>query len=230
MSPRSKRHSFDDREPLPAPEVTPEQVLAHLSTLTQPASIRQIAHGMDLKHRGRRYLPRVIQQLKRSGDIEEIHGGRYRLAGAKHVKQALPARPAAQRAAQRKQQLRKPEPMRRRPQTKRRARPPQNSAATQIWFPAASLRIAMATAFSFRTSRFRAWMAISSSVATISPTPCTAISVLARIERRRADGRAEGRVVQIVEREHPTLVGLFRYGPHGNVRSALRHAHPARSR
>ena len=40
--------------------------------------------------------------------------------------------------------------------------------------------------------------------------------VLARIERRRADGRAEGRVVQIVEREHPTIVGLFRYGPHGN--------------
>ena len=41
--------------------------------------------------------------------------------------------------------------------------------------------------------------------------------VLARIERRRADGRAEGRVVQIVAREHPTIVGLFRYGPHGNV-------------
>jgi ribonuclease R len=41
--------------------------------------------------------------------------------------------------------------------------------------------------------------------------------VLARIERRRADGRAEGRVVQIRERENPTLVGLFRYGPHGNM-------------
>ena len=41
--------------------------------------------------------------------------------------------------------------------------------------------------------------------------------VLARIERRRADGRAEGRIVQIVEREHPTIVGLFRYGPHGNI-------------
>ena len=41
--------------------------------------------------------------------------------------------------------------------------------------------------------------------------------VLARIARRRNDGRAEGRVVQIVVREHPTLVGLFRYGTHGNV-------------
>ncbi len=30
------------------------------------------------------------------------------------------------------------------------------------------------------------------------------------------DGRAEGRIVEVVERQHPTLVGLFRYGPHGN--------------
>ena len=40
--------------------------------------------------------------------------------------------------------------------------------------------------------------------------------VLARVERRRADGRAEGRIVEVVARQHPTLVGLFRYGPHGN--------------
>ena len=41
--------------------------------------------------------------------------------------------------------------------------------------------------------------------------------VLARIARRRHDGRAEGRIVQVVEREHPTIVGLFRYGPQGNT-------------
>jgi exoribonuclease R len=98
MSPSSKRHSHDSREPLPAPEVTPEQVIAHFATLTQPASIRQIAHGMDLKHRGRRYLPRVIQQLKRRGDIEEIHGGRFRLAGSKHAQSPGPARAAAAEA------------------------------------------------------------------------------------------------------------------------------------
>src|SRR5713226_5676499 len=99
MSPRSKRHSPDPREGSHPAEVTPEQVTAHLATLAQPASIRQIAHGMDLKHRGRRYLPRVIQQLKRRGDIEEIHGGRYRLAGAKHTQHNPPARLAGPRAA-----------------------------------------------------------------------------------------------------------------------------------
>ena len=35
--------------------------------------------------------------------------------------------------------------------------------------------------------------------------------------RRKADGRAEGRIVQVLERETSTVVGLFRYGPHGNV-------------
>ena len=41
--------------------------------------------------------------------------------------------------------------------------------------------------------------------------------VLARIVRRRADGRAEGRVVQIVERAASHDGRIFRYGPHGNV-------------
>ena len=40
--------------------------------------------------------------------------------------------------------------------------------------------------------------------------------VLARIEHRRPDGRAEARIVQIAERAHPTVVGLFRYEADGN--------------
>jgi len=36
--------------------------------------------------------------------------------------------------------------------------------------------------------------------------------VLARVERRDRRGRAEGRVVRVVERAHATVVGLFRYG------------------
>ncbi len=45
--------------------------------------------------------------------------------------------------------------------------------------------------------------------------------VLARIERRdRArdgSGRAEGRIVRVLDRAHATVVGLFRRGPRGNV-------------
>ena len=69
-------------------------MIAYLGKLPQPASIRQIAHGMELKHSGRRFLPRVIQQLKRRGDIEETYGGRFRLAEQK----PLPS-PSSRRAA-----------------------------------------------------------------------------------------------------------------------------------
>ena len=57
--------------------------------------------------------------------------------------------------------------------------------------------------------------------------------VIARIERRRSlmhggraprgkafgdgAGRAEGRIVRVLGRAHPTVVGLFRHGPRGNV-------------
>src|SRR5579863_7008612 len=90
----SQRHSDEPREATTADEVTPELVLAHLATLSQPASIRQIAHGMGLKHRGRRYLPRVLQKLKKQREVEETQGGRFRLAGTKHAKKEA-AGPAA---------------------------------------------------------------------------------------------------------------------------------------
>ena len=40
--------------------------------------------------------------------------------------------------------------------------------------------------------------------------------VLARIERRKPGGRAEAAVVRIVERAHPTVVGVFQYGTSAN--------------
>src|ERR1700677_642704 len=88
-----REHTTEDKEPR-EPDVTGAEVIAYLSTLAQPASVRRIAHGMELKHRGRRFLPRVLQQLKRSGDIEEIYGGRYRLA-----EQTRPPGPPSRRAA-----------------------------------------------------------------------------------------------------------------------------------
>ncbi len=45
--------------------------------------------------------------------------------------------------------------------------------------------------------------------------------VLASIERRKrfgeGPGRAEGRILRVIGRAHTTVVGLFRYGSHGNT-------------
>ncbi len=196
-----KRHSFEPRQELPPTEVTQEQVVAHLATLSQPASIREIAHGMDLKHRGRRYLPRIIQKLKRRGDIEEIHGGRYRLAGTKLKHGAATPSTRATKALT-AEHLKAGDPKRARDPNLVSGRIVAHRDGYGFLVPDAPMAKVEGDLFIGRDNLNDAMHGD---------------RVLARIERRRADGRAEGRVVQIVERENPTVVGLFRYGPHGNV-------------
>jgi len=232
----SQRHSDEPREATIADEVTPELVLAHLATLSQPASIRHIAHGMGLKHRGRRYLPRVLQKLKKHGEVEETQGGRFRLAGTKHAKKEAAGQAAAAKRVS-------------------TADAATAGASSEQKTPSAgvgddenpaaggALRAASAAKSNIASGRGRDPNLVSGRIVAhrdgyaflVPDSPMPRVEgdlfigrdglgdamhgdrVLARIERRRADGRAEGRVVQIVEREHPTIVGLFRYGPHGNV-------------
>src|SRR6202167_135241 len=234
----SQRHSDEPREATIADEVTPELVLAHLATLSQPASTRHIAHGMGLKHRGRRYLPRVLQKLKKHGEVEETQGGRFRLAGTKHAKKEAAGQAAATKRV-------------------RAANVAAASASLEHETPSAdagavggghaaagdATRAASTAKSNVTSGRGRDPNLVSGRIVAhrdgyaflVPDSPMPRVEgdlfigrdglgdamhgdrVLARIERRRADGRAEGRVVQIVAREHPTIVGLFRYGPHGNV-------------
>ena len=225
----SQRHSDEPREATIADDVTPELVLAHLATLAQPASTRHIAHGMGLKHRGRRYLPRVLQKLKKHGEVEETQGGRFRLAGTKHAKKEAAGQAAAAKrvsvanAAAASETLEQEKPGAR----AEGSAPHAGSAATS---KITSGRGRDPNLVSGRIVAHRDGYGF---LVPDSPMPRVegdlfigrdglgdamhGDRVLARIERRRADGRAEGRVVQIVAREHPTIVGLFRYGPHGNV-------------
>src|SRR6204780_230784 len=234
----SQRHSDEPREATSADEVTPELVLAHLATLPQPPGTRHIAHGMGLKQRGRRYLPRVLQKLKKHGEVEETQGGRFRLAGTKHAKKEAAGQAAATKRV-------------------RAANVAAASASLEHETPSAdagavggghaaagdATRAASTAKSNVTSGRGRDPNLVSGRIVAhrdgyaflVPDSPMPRVEgdlfigrdglgdamhgdrVLARIERRRADGRAEGRVVQIVAREHPTIVGLFRYGPHGNV-------------
>ncbi len=195
-----KESNQPDKEPNPN-HVTEAQVLAYLSTIAQPESVRKIAHGMELRHHGRRFLPRIIQHLKALGDIEEIRAGQYQLAETKQSIRAAAKRGKAASAERGENSM---------PAAARRSDDP-NLIAGRI--------VAHRDGYGF--------------VVPDKPIPRVdgdlfigrdnladamhGDRVLARIERRRADGRAEGRVVQVIQRENPTIVGLFRYGPHGNV-------------
>jgi ribonuclease R len=200
-----RKHTIEDKEPRP-PEVSREEVVAHLAAQSRPASIREIAHGMDLKHSGRRYLPRIIQQLKKSGDIEEIHGGRYRLTGSKpSTRPALPTSKFAEAAPAAANEsapiAAKPRPPRRDPNLVS-GRVVAHRDGYGFVVPDEPIPGVEGDLFIARDNMDDAMHGD---------------RVLARVVRRRTDGRAEGRIVQIIERQHPTIVGLFRYGPHGNV-------------
>jgi ribonuclease R len=234
----SQRHSDEPREATIADEVTPELVLAHLATLAQPASIRHIAHGMGLKHRGRRYLPRVLQKLKKHGEVEETQGGRFRLAGTKHARQEAAGQAAAAKRVRAANEVASGKQLEQEtPSTDAAAIADRRAAAG-----GASSAVSTTTS-KITSGRGRDPNLVSGRIVAhrdgyaflVPDSPMPRVEgdlfigrdglgdamhgdrVLARIERRRADGRAEGRVVQIVAREHPTIVGLFRYGPHGNV-------------
>ncbi len=192
-------------------ELTDEDVVAHLAHAREPASLREIAHALELRPQGRRALPKIVARLKRKGEIEEVRGGRYRLA------RPGPPQVAGQPAGV----------------APRRAHAPTGLRA------AAAARGAQTHAPqdpNLLTGRLVTHRDGYGFVVPDKPVPgmegdlfigrdllgdaMHGDQVLARIERRgRAGfpGRAEGRIVRILRRAHPTVVGLFRYGDPGNT-------------
>ncbi len=167
---------------------------------------------MGLKHLGRRFLPRVIRKLTKSGEIEESYGGRYKLPDKSGDQAAAAPSSARARAPQAQPGPKEKESASDAPSAapeSRRARDP-NLIAGRI--------IAHRDGYAFLVPDHPI-PGVDGDLFIGRDSLGDAMHgdrVLGRIVRRRPDGRAEGRIVQIVRREHPTLVGLFRYGPHGN--------------
>ena len=181
-------------------EITEPELLAHLAKTAHPQSIREMAHELGLRHRGRRAVPKILTKLKRRGIVEEVSGGRFRLTEGHAPRTAQKAAGGVQERAK--------------PAIQNQQRMPQRDA-------------------NLISGRFIAHRDGYGFVVPAEKQPkmdgdlfirrdgvgdaMHGDTVLARIERRRNDGRADGRIVQIVQREHPTVVGLFRYGPQGNT-------------
>ena len=60
-----------------------DEILSYLNRSAKPASVRQIASALGLRHAARRALAKSITRLKRRKLIEEVRAGCYRVAGAK---------------------------------------------------------------------------------------------------------------------------------------------------
>jgi ribonuclease R len=194
MKKKKDRHSDENRPAARHEEVAEADLLAYLSGAQRPQSIREIASGMRLRHGGRRALPKVLSQLKRSGDLEESRG-RFRLSGKR-----LESKPSALLSV---------------------ASPPEREgrAARHDANLIAGRLVAHRDGYGFVVpDRPIAQMDGDLFIpASGMDDAMHGDRVLARIARRHPDGRFDGRIERISARAHPTVVGLFRYGPHGNV-------------
>jgi ribonuclease R len=173
--------------------------LRFLQIRSAPASTSEIAQGLHLKKADTRPLFKMLAKLKKRRAIEELPGGRYRLPGRKPE-----GEPAGQQSRPAQHQ-----------QTQRSATPQQDEVKGRL--------VLHHDGYGF----------------VVPDTPMPQLDgdvfiprdaiedamhgdhVLAKIQRRAGGGfgaqRAEGRIVRILDRAHPSIVGLFRYGAHGNT-------------
>ena len=193
---------------MPTPP-TNEEVLHFLALFARPASAREIAEGLTLRHAGRRALPKILSRLKRKGLVRESGQGRFQLRES-----AEPKASAAERGAAK------------------------TTGKTSDLAPKAAARDPNLITGQLAAHRDGYGFVVPETPRTdfegdlfIPPDQIGDAMhgdrVIARIERRSSQfrgapsragmGRAEGRIVRVLGRAHPTVVGLFRRGPRGNV-------------
>jgi ribonuclease R len=69
---------------MPRPShISPDKVLRFLQVTSQSASTAEIAKGLNLRKSEKPHLQKIVEGLKRRGVIVELPGGRYQLAGKK---------------------------------------------------------------------------------------------------------------------------------------------------
>ncbi len=177
--------------------LSPDNILRFLQVRTDPASVDDISRGLHLKKSDYRPLLKMLGKLKKRGAVREFPGGRYHLTGSKREKE--PSETSQRR--------------------------PESAAANSTSSP--------------RRDELTGRLVLHHDgygfVVPDIPTPQyagdifiprTAIEdamhgdhVLAKILRTgtgHGPQRAEGRIVRVLNRAHPSVVGLFRYGQRGN--------------
>jgi ribonuclease R len=181
---------------MPRPShLSPDNILRFLQVRRDPASAEDIAQGLRVSKNDRRPLFKMLTSLQKRGAIAELPGGRYRLAGSKT---------GAGQAGQRSGKLAAPgsDGGVRRDEISGRLvlhhdgygfvvpDTPMPQFAGDIFIPRDSVEDAM-----------------------------HGDRVVAKILRTGSGAgpqRAEGRIVRVAGRAHPTVVGQFRSGPRGN--------------
>ncbi|MGH9738652.1 MAG: ribonuclease R family protein, partial [Candidatus Acidiferrales bacterium] len=204
--PMKEKKRLEDERP---PEITEGELLAYLAKTDRPQSIRGMASALGLRHWGRRALPKLLERLKRRGQVQVEHG-RYRLTGQRRAP-APSLRPAQGHEIQPTRPSTSPGSEQSSHAAARPTRQDPNLIAGRL--------VAHRDGYGFVVPD-RPVKGMEGDLFINPDSMGDAMHgdrVEARLSRRHSDGRFEGRIERITARAHPTIVGLFRYGPHGNA-------------
>ena len=182
-----------------ASNLNPDNILRFLQLRSDPASTTDIARGLHLKKSDQRPLYKMLARLKKRRAIEELPGGRYRLPGRKSHREP------------------------REQQSSRPSAPPQSLQSIPVNRDELKGRLILhPDGYGFVVPEIPIPQ-LDGDVYIGRDAIEDAMHgdhVLVKIQRRGGVAgaqRAEGRILRILDRAHPTLVGLFRYGARGNV-------------
>ncbi|MGC1415775.1 MAG: RNB domain-containing ribonuclease [Candidatus Acidiferrum sp.] len=212
---------------MPRPSsLSPDNILRFLQVTHGEVSANEIAAGLHLGRAERKGLFKMLAALRKRGAIVELPGGRYRLAGRKREEDFAGEGDRAAEAGGAGLAGSKEDASRR-----------QSSTGN------VSQRQAGANVLARDEVRGRLVLHHDGYGFVVPDVPMPQLDgdvfiprdavedamhgdhVLAKLQRvsefrggsRGGGQRAEGRIVRVLGRAHPSVVGLFRYGPRGNV-------------
>jgi ribonuclease R len=193
--------------------LSPDNILRFLQVRSSPASVDEIGAALHMRKADRHALYRMLSKLKKRRALEELPGGRYQLArrrderggDGRQRQETSPQRGNSQSGgpqAQRPPTSQEGRQVQSRDEIKGRLvlhhdgygfvvpEPPVPWLDRDVFIPRDSIEDAM-----------------------------HGDQVVVRMQRVAGAGesqRTEGRIVRVIGRAHPTVVGLFRYGARGN--------------
>ena len=199
--------------------LSPDNILRFLQVAREATSANEIAAGLHLGKAERRPLFKMLVSLKKRGAIEELPGGRYRLAGRKGREESGVEGVRAGRQGQ---------------DSGHREREDGSTGNARRQ----AVVLAAAPVLARDEVRGRLVLHHDGYGFVVPDVPMPQLDgdvfiprdavedamhgdrVVARLQRvsgLHGGQRAEGRIVRVLGRAHPSVVGLFRYGPRGNV-------------
>src|SRR5467141_3195914 len=184
---------------MPRPShLSPDNILRFLQVRSEPASASEIVEGLHLKRTDNRPLFKMLSKLRKRGAIEELPGGRYRLPSRKSEQKTSGQKP-------RQEAMGRPQPSALADRDEVKGRLVVHHDGYGFVVPDTPLPQLDGDVFIPRNAIEDAMHGD---------------HVLAKIQRLGGTSgaqRAEGRIIRILNRAHPSIVGLFRYGSHENT-------------